>query len=57
MKQLAKHYEHRERNFRMALECTRAARAVEDSQTLAARQRRLEAKSAKNQLAFRARAV
>jgi uncharacterized protein len=55
--ELAKHYEHRERNFRMALECTRAARAVEDSETLAARQRRLEAKAAKNQLAFRARSV
>lgn len=55
--ELAKHYEHRERNFRMALECTRAARLVEDSEPLAARQRRLEAKSARNQLAFRARSV
>jgi uncharacterized protein YprB with RNaseH-like and TPR domain len=40
--ELAKHYEHRDRNFSMALECVRAARAVEDSETLAARQRRLE---------------
>jgi len=42
--ELAKHYEHRERNFRMALECVRAARSVEDSEPLAARQRRLETK-------------
>jgi uncharacterized protein len=55
--ELAKHYEHRERNFRMALECTRAARSVEDSAPLAARQRRLETKSARNQLAFRAKSV
>jgi hypothetical protein len=45
--ELAKHYEHRERNYRMALECTRAARSVEDSEPLAARHRRLEAKCAK----------
>jgi uncharacterized protein YprB with RNaseH-like and TPR domain len=58
--ELAKHYEHRERNFRMALECTRAARALDDSEPLAARQRRLETKSGKatrTQLAFRARSV
>jgi len=42
--ELAKHYEHRERNYRMALECTRAARGVEDSEPLAGRQRRLEIK-------------
>jgi uncharacterized protein len=46
--ELAKHYEHRERNFRMALECTRAARAVEDSEPLAARQHRLEIKCAQS---------
>ena len=45
--ELAKHYEHRERNYRMALECARAARSVEDSEPLALRQRRLEAKCAK----------
>jgi uncharacterized protein YprB with RNaseH-like and TPR domain len=45
--ELAKHYEHGERNYRMALECTRAARSVEDSASLAARQRRLEAKNAR----------
>jgi uncharacterized protein YprB with RNaseH-like and TPR domain len=59
--ELAKHYEHRERNIRMALECTLAARSVEDSEPLAARQRRLETKSGKaarkTQLAFRARSV
>jgi hypothetical protein len=46
--ELAKHYEHRERNYRMALECARAARAVEDSEPLAARQRRLESKCARS---------
>lgn len=45
--ELSRHYEHRERNFHMALECTRAARAIADSETLAKRQRRLEAKCAK----------
>jgi hypothetical protein len=59
--ELAKHYEHRERNLSMALECVRAARSVEDSEPLAARQRRLETKSGKaargTQLAFRARSV
>jgi hypothetical protein len=44
--ELAKHYEHRERNFPMALECVRAARRSEDSEGLAARQARLEKKSA-----------
>ena len=43
--ELAKHYEHREKNFRMALECVRAARQIEDSAARANRQRRLEAKS------------
>ena len=42
--ELAKHYEHRERNFTMALECVRAARCAEDSQALATRQARLEKK-------------
>jgi len=42
--ELAKHYEHRERNFAMALECVRAARRTEDSEALAARQVRLERK-------------
>jgi uncharacterized protein YprB with RNaseH-like and TPR domain len=44
--ELAKHYEHRERNLTMALECVRAARRTEDSEGLAARQVRLEKKSA-----------
>ena len=44
--ELAKHYEHREKNFAMALECVLAARDDEDSEALAARQRRLELKSA-----------
>jgi tetratricopeptide (TPR) repeat protein len=44
--ELAKHYEHRERNFKMALECVRAARQAEDSAALARRQQRLEKKCA-----------
>ena len=42
--ELAKHYEHRERNFAMAIECVRAARNVEDSAALSSRQTRLEKK-------------
>jgi uncharacterized protein YprB with RNaseH-like and TPR domain len=42
--ELAKHYEHRERNFAMAIECVRAARSVEDSAALSSRQTRLEKK-------------
>jgi uncharacterized protein YprB with RNaseH-like and TPR domain len=44
--ELAKHYEHRERNFAMALECVRAARSCEDSAALSSRQSRLERKCA-----------
>jgi hypothetical protein len=40
--ELAKYYEHRGKNYAMALECTRAAREVEDSESLESRQRRLE---------------
>jgi tetratricopeptide (TPR) repeat protein len=42
--ELAMHYEHRERSFAMALECVRAARALEDSAALQRRQERLLAK-------------
>ena len=42
--ELAKHYEHREKNFPMAVECVRAARSIEDSEARANRQRRLETK-------------
>lgn len=45
--ELAKHYEHREKNFAMALECVLAAREEDDSEALLARQRRLELKSAR----------
>lgn len=38
---LAVHYEHREKNFVMALEMTRAARALEDSEELKKREARL----------------
>jgi hypothetical protein len=40
--ELAKHYEHREKNYTMALECVRMARSEEDSAALAGRQERLE---------------
>ena len=46
--ELAKHYEHRERNYAMALECVRAAREIEDSEARISRQRRLESKCAAN---------
>jgi uncharacterized protein YprB with RNaseH-like and TPR domain len=45
--ELAKHYEHREKNFRMALECVRAARQIEDSDARTNRYCRLEAKGSK----------
>jgi uncharacterized protein YprB with RNaseH-like and TPR domain len=45
--ELAKHYEHREKNFPMALECAREARCLDDSPARATRQRRLETKCAK----------
>ena len=44
--ELAKHYEHREQELRMALECVRAARWMEDTEALALRQVRLEKKCA-----------
>jgi uncharacterized protein YprB with RNaseH-like and TPR domain len=40
--ELAKYYEHRERNYRMALEMTRSALALEDTPALHRRQDRLE---------------
>jgi uncharacterized protein YprB with RNaseH-like and TPR domain len=40
--ELAKHYEHRERNYERALEITRKARAIEDSPELAHRDERLQ---------------
>lgn len=46
--ELAKYYEHRERNFAMALECVRAARLLEDSEPRTSRQRRLEVRCAAN---------
>ena len=42
--ELAKHYEHREKNFHMALECVRAARELEDTEARTNRQRPLEVK-------------
>jgi hypothetical protein len=39
---LAKHYEHRERNYVMALEMTRTARQLEDSPAIRRRELRLK---------------
>jgi uncharacterized protein YprB with RNaseH-like and TPR domain len=47
LEQLAKHYEHRERNYSMALEMTRAARALEDTDSLRHRDERLSARLAR----------
>jgi hypothetical protein len=44
--ELARHYEHSERSFTMAIECVRAARQIADSDALRKRHARLEAKSA-----------
>ena len=44
--ELARHYEHRQRSFTMAIECVRAARQIADSDALRARHLRLEAKCA-----------
>jgi uncharacterized protein YprB with RNaseH-like and TPR domain len=40
--ELAKHYEHRERNYVLAIEATQKARAIQDSPELEHRQQRLE---------------
>jgi len=45
---LAKHYEHRERNYAMALEMTRSALAVEDRPEIRRREERLKARITKN---------
>ncbi|HKD05171.1 MAG TPA: ribonuclease H-like domain-containing protein [Bryobacteraceae bacterium] len=45
--ELAKHYEHREKNYLMALECVRAARRMEDTDALLSRQARLERRNLK----------
>ena len=42
--ELAMHYERREKNLAMALECTRAAREIEDSGSLQGRELRLRAR-------------
>jgi hypothetical protein len=47
LEELAKYYEHRERNYEMALEMTRAALALEESAELRKRQERLKRRSEK----------
>ena len=44
--ELARHYEHRERSFSMAMECVRAARQIADSDALRKRHDRLQTKCA-----------
>ncbi len=44
---LAKYYEHRERNYPMALEMIRSARALADSEDLGRRQERIERRLAR----------
>jgi uncharacterized protein YprB with RNaseH-like and TPR domain len=46
---LAKHYEHRERNYAMALDMIRTARAVDDSEALRKREARVERRLARPQ--------
>jgi uncharacterized protein YprB with RNaseH-like and TPR domain len=43
--EMARHYERREKNFPMALECVRAARDLEDSDALRSRELRLRARA------------
>jgi hypothetical protein len=45
--ELAKHYEHRERNYAMALEMTRAALATDNSPELRRREVRLQTRLAR----------
>jgi tetratricopeptide (TPR) repeat protein len=44
--ELAKYYEHQEKNYAMALEMTRAARGLTDSEALRKRERRLQHRAA-----------
>lgn len=44
LEELAKHYEHRERNYAMALEMTRSALAFEDTPAIRKREERLKAR-------------
>jgi hypothetical protein len=46
LQELAKHYEHREKNYSMALEMTRAALGFEDTAELRKREARLEKRAA-----------
>jgi hypothetical protein len=42
LEELAKHYEHRQRNYAMALEMTRSALAIEDTPQMRRREERLK---------------
>jgi hypothetical protein len=47
LEELAKYYEHRERNYSMALEMTRSALAIEDTPEIRRREERLKNRMAK----------
>lgn len=49
LQELAKHYEHREKNYTMALEMTRSALALEDTAEIRKREERLKGRVAKAQ--------
>jgi uncharacterized protein YprB with RNaseH-like and TPR domain len=57
LEELAKFYEHRERNYKIALEITRSARSVEDCERLRARELRLERRLASPRAKRRGRAA
>jgi hypothetical protein len=44
LEELAKHYEHRERNYTLALQMTRTALAFEDSPEIRRREQRLQSR-------------
>jgi hypothetical protein len=47
LREMAMHYEHRERNYTMALEMTRGALALEDSPDMRHREQRLKDRAAR----------
>lgn len=55
LEELAKHYEHKERNYGMALEFTLSALTIADSETLHHRRARLERRAAKRSTAYQKR--
>jgi hypothetical protein len=50
LEELAKHYEHREKNYAMALEMTRSALAIEDTPEIRRREARLKTRVKKGRV-------